>query len=96
MEKKINVREVLSTFDTAIGDLEKGFNPELLSKSEQINIDKELKDVIRLGLKVKLQYQQRKIENLIKSLDENQEIDLVKIQLMSNELEKVLKISEAA
>lgn len=76
--------------------MEKGFKPELLSKSEQINVNKELNEVIRLGLKVKLQYQQRKIETLIKSLDENQEPDLVKIQLMSNELERVLKISEAA
>ena len=96
MEKKINVTEVLSTFDTAINTLEEKFEPKLLSNQEQINVGKELDSVIRLGLKVKLQYQQRKIETLIKSLEENPELDLVRLQLISNELGKALKMSEAA
>lgn len=96
MEQMINAKEVLSSFDKAINKLEKDFQPQLLSNKEKINVGKELNEVIRLGLKVKLQYQQRKIDALIKSLDGNQEIDLVKIQLMSNELERVLRTSEAA
>ena len=96
MEKKINVKEVLSTFDNALNQLEKNFKPKLLSNQELISVDNELKNVIRLGLKVKLQYQQRKIETLIKSLEENHEVDLIKLQLMSNELDRVLKMSEAA
>lgn len=96
MDKKINVPKVLSTFDEAINTLEKKFQPELLTGQEQLNVDKALKEVIRLGLKVKLQYQQRKIEVLIRSLESNQDIDLIKLQLMSNELEKVLKMNDAA
>ncbi len=96
MEKRIDVNSVLSTVDTAIDKLEENFQPSLLSQKELINVDNELKNVIRLGLKVKLQYQQRKIEILIKSLDENQEVDLVQLQLISNELDRVLKINKAA
>ena len=96
MDKKINIKEVLSTFDTAINKLEENFQPQLLSNQAQIRIDNELKNTIRLGLKVKLQYQQRKIQALIQSLEENQEMDLIKIQLMSNELDRVLKMNKAA
>ena len=96
MAEKINVTAVLNTFDTAMNELEKGFQPELLTKQERLTVDKELNDVIRLALKVKLQYQQRKIETLIKSLDENKDIDLIEIQMMSNELERVLKSVDKA
>jgi len=58
---KINVNEVLKTFDHAINELEEGFQPELLTKSEQVTVENEFNEVIRLALKVKLQYQQRKI-----------------------------------
>lgn len=94
MEQNINVQEVLSTFNIALDKLEKDFHPSLLSKTERAEVDKSLTDVIRLGLKVKLQYQQRKIESLIQSLEKNQAIDLTKIQLMSKELERVLKLTE--
>ena len=93
---RVNIKEVLSTFDKAMNTLEKSFKPELLTQDEQNSVNIELNDAIRLGLKVKLQYQQRRIANLIKSLDENTEIDLVKIQVISNELDKVLKMNEAA
>lgn len=93
---RVNIKEVLSTFDKAMNTLEESFKPELLTQDEQKSVNIELNEAIRLGLKVKLQYQQRKIANLIKSLDENTEIDLVKIQVISNELDKVLKMNEAA
>jgi hypothetical protein len=96
MAEKINVTEVLNTFDTAMNELEKGLQPELLTEKERLTIDKELDDVIRLALKVKLQYQQGKIERLIQSLEEDKELDLVQMQMMSNELENILKQNDKA
>jgi len=96
MAEKINITEVLNTFDTAINELKKGLQPELLTEKERLTIDEELDDVIRLALKVKLQYQQGKIERLIQSLEEDKELDLVQMQMMSNELENVLKQSDKA
>lgn len=92
LQQKLNIRAVLFTLDNSIEQLEEGLNPVSLSNKEQATIDEALKDVIRLGLKIKLQYQKRKIDNIIKSLDEDDGIDLIKIQLINSELDRVLKI----
>jgi hypothetical protein len=85
----------LATLDNAISKLEKGYQPELLTELEQEYIDNKLNDTIKLALKVKLQYQQRRLEKLIKSLD-NEDVDVMQVKATSMKIEQAFKVEAAA
>jgi ribosome assembly protein YihI (activator of Der GTPase) len=95
METKINPTEVLNTLDTAIEALENGYQPELLTEEEQKRVDKKFDDVIKLALKVKLQYQQRRLEKLIQSLD-NDDVDVMQVKATSMKIENAFNIIDEA
>ena len=88
METKINPTEVLSTLDNAIEALENGYQPELLTAEAQERVDKKFDEVIKLALKVKLQYQQRRLEKLIQSL-ENDDVDVMQVKATSMKIENL-------
>lgn len=95
METKINPTEVLSTLDNAIEALENGYQPELLTAEEQERVDKKFDEVIKLALKVKLQYQQRRLEKLIQSL-ENDDVDVMQVKATSMKIENAFNIIDEA
>jgi hypothetical protein len=86
MEEKINSIKVLNTLDNAINRLTEGFNPELLTEAEREDIEEQLDDVIHFSLKEKLQYQQRRIESIIKSLYEDKTVNIAQVQTNSKAL----------
>lgn len=90
---KINVDNVLNTITTTIDELKESINPEVLSKDDKTEIKHSLSKVIRLAIKVKLQYQQKRISNLIQEL-ENETTDIDKMKRLSDKVEAALN-SEA-
>ena len=86
----INVDKVLNTIDTTIEELKNGLKPELLSTEDKVELNEDIDDIIKLAIKIKLQYQQRQLENLIKSLDDDK-VDILQIKATSLELEKAFK-----
>jgi hypothetical protein len=90
----VDVDNVLNTITTTIDELKESINPEVLSKDDKTEIKHSLSKVIRLAIKVKLQYQQKRISNLIQEL-ENETTDIDKMKRLSDKVEAALN-SEAA
>lgn len=90
--EKINPIEVLNTLDGAIERLEKNYNPNLLEDKELQVVDEKLEEVIKLALKVKLQYQQRRMNDLMNALDNDANVDIEKIQATSDVIGKALDL----
>ena len=88
----LDIPKVLQTIDTTIEELKVGITSAELSVKAKKGISKELEKTIRLALKIKLKSQQEQIENIIKALDDGQEIDLVELQQTANQLNKVLSV----
>lgn len=90
--EKINPIDVLNTLDGAIERLEKNYNPNLLKEEELQVVDEKLEEVIKLALKVKLQYQQRRMNDLMNALDNDKNVDVEKIQATSDVIGKALDL----
>ncbi len=90
--EKVNPIEILNTLDGAIEHLEKNYNPNLLEEEELQVVDEKLEDVIKLALKVKLQYQQRRMKDLMNALDNDKNVDVEKIQATSDVIGKALDL----
>ena len=71
MKIKIDVDKVIATMDEAIFELKEGLNPKLLSEDDKKAIQKDLDEVIKLTLKIKLQSQQEKLSEIITAIDKN-------------------------
>lgn len=95
MNKEINVDEVLTTIDTSIQELKDGIQPDLLSKADKTEIKSSLSRVIRLAIKVKLEYQQQRIKDLILTLESDETIDIDKMKNISDKVEKALDLEAA-
>lgn len=54
----INLDKVLNTIDTTIEELKNGLKPELLSTEDKAELNEDIDDIIKLAIKIKLQYQQ--------------------------------------
>ncbi len=90
MNNPIDVNKVLSTIDTTISELKEGIQPSILTNTSKSTLKKDMSRVIRLTLKIKLQHQQRQIEGLINALDNNEDLDLEKLQETTHQLDAVL------
>jgi hypothetical protein len=93
--EKVNPIEVLNTLDGAIERLEKNYNPNLLNDEELKIVDEKFEDIIKLALKVKLQYQQRRMNDLMNALDNDKNVDVDKIQVTSDAIGKALDLIAA-
>jgi hypothetical protein len=93
--EKVNPIEVLNTLDGAIERLEKNYNPNLLNDEELKIVDEKFEDIIKLALKVKLQYQQRRMNDLMNALDNDKNVDVDKIQATSDAIGKALDLIAA-
>lgn len=92
MNNNIDINKVTTTIDTAIEELKNGLNPNLLSEEDKEELIEEAEEVIKLALKVKLQYQQRRMNDLMNELD-NDNVDVEKIQATSDAIGKALDIA---
>lgn len=88
----IDVHKVTNALDGAIERLEKNYNPNLLEDEELQVVDEKLDDVIKLALKVKLQYQQRRMNDLMNALDNDKNVDIEKMQATSDVIGKALDL----
>ncbi|MFK7946034.1 MAG: hypothetical protein AB8G11_00475 [Saprospiraceae bacterium] len=92
----IDVNKVTTTIDTAIKELQEGLNPDLLSKEDKVELIEDVEDVIKLALKIKLQYQQRRMNDLMNALDNDENVDIDRIQTTSDAIGKALDLIKAA
>jgi hypothetical protein len=92
----IDVNKVTSTIDTAIKELQEGLKPDLLSKEDKAELIEEVEDVIKLALKIKLQYHQRRLNDLMNALDNEENVDIDKVQATSDAIGKALDLVKAA
>ena len=90
MNNPINITKVLNSIDTTISELKEGINPSTLTNNSKSALKEDMSRVIRLALKIKLQHQQRQIEGLINALDNNEDLDLAKLQETTHQLDVVL------
>lgn len=86
------IDKTISTINENLQILKQGINPNELSSGEKKEIRKELANTIRLALKIKLKSQKHQIEKLISALDSDENIDLLKLQKATNDLDKTLSI----
>ena len=91
----INVQKVTTTIDKAIEELQNGLNPDQLSVEDKAELTEEVEDVLKLALKLKLQYQQRRMKDLMTALDET-DADVDKIQATADAIGKALDLIKAA
>ena len=96
MNNIIDVNKVTTTIDTAIEELKNGLNPNKFSQDEKVELKAELEDVMKLTLKVKLQYQQERMTDLMNALDNDEAVDVEEIMLTSNAIDQALNSIKAA